>query len=144
MCICVFFFKFFSIMIYYRILNIVGCYCYPSVHNSLHLLIPWGFPGNLVVNNPPASTGNAGDKGWSLGWEEPAGGNGNPLLYSCLENSDSGAWSVVVHGVAKSQTLLSVLSTQSCTNLTLLIHSCSGFLSLGNFKSVLYVSESVA
>ena len=31
-------------------------------------------------------------------------GNGNPLLYSCLENSmDGGAWWATVHGVAKSQ-----------------------------------------
>ena len=32
-------------------------------------------------------------------------GNGNPLQYSCLENSmDGGAWWATVHGVAKSQT----------------------------------------
>ena len=31
-------------------------------------------------------------------------GNGNPLQYSCLENStDRGAWQPTVHGVAKSQ-----------------------------------------
>ena len=35
-------------------------------------------------------------------------GNGNPLQYSCLENSmDGGAWLATVHGVAKSQTGLS-------------------------------------
>jgi len=35
----------------------------------------------------------------------PGGGNGNPLQYSCLENSmDRGAWWATVHGVAKSQT----------------------------------------
>ena len=35
-------------------------------------------------------------------------GNGNPLQYSCLENSmDGGAWWATVHGVAKSQTRLS-------------------------------------
>ena len=35
-----------------------------------------------------------------LGWE----GNGNPLQYSCLENSmDRGAWQATVHGVTKSQ-----------------------------------------
>ena len=38
----------------------------------------------------------------------PGEGNGNPLKYSCLENSmDSGAWRPKVHGVAKSQTGLS-------------------------------------
>ena len=31
--------------------------------------------------------------------------NGNPLQYSCLENSmDGGAWWATVHGVTKSQT----------------------------------------
>ena len=35
-------------------------------------------------------------------------GNGNPLQYSCLENlMDGGTWQATVHGVAKSQTLLS-------------------------------------
>ena len=35
-------------------------------------------------------------------------GNGNPLQYSCLENSmDKGAWWALVHGVAKSPTQLS-------------------------------------
>ena len=35
-------------------------------------------------------------------------GNGNPLQYSCLENSmDRGAWQATVHGVTKSQTRLS-------------------------------------
>ena len=29
----------------------------------------------------------------SLGWEDPREGNGNPLQYSCLENSmDRGPW----------------------------------------------------
>ena len=35
-------------------------------------------------------------------------GNGNPLQYSCLENSmDGGAWWATVNGVSKSRTLLS-------------------------------------
>ena len=38
-------------------------------------------------------------------------GNGNPLQYSCLENSmDGGAWWATVHGVTKSQTRLSDFS----------------------------------
>ena len=33
--------------------------------------------------------------------------NGNPLQYSCLENSmDREAWWAIVHGIAKSQTRL--------------------------------------
>ena len=36
-----------------------------------------------------------------LGWEDlPGEGNGNPLQYSCLENStDREAWQATVHGV---------------------------------------------
>ena len=52
---------------------------------------------------------NAGDTGSvpELG-QSPGEGNGNPLQYSCLENSmDKGAWQATVRGVAKSQTRLS-------------------------------------
>ena len=39
---------------------------------------------------------------------KPGEGNGNPLLYSCLDNPmDRGAWCAPVHGVAKSRTRLS-------------------------------------
>ena len=38
----------------------------------------------------------------------PGEGHGNPLQYSCLENSmDRAAWWVTVHGVAKCQTQMS-------------------------------------
>ena len=38
----------------------------------------------------------------------PEEGNGNPLQYSCLENSiDGGTWWATVHGVPKSRTRLS-------------------------------------
>ena len=38
----------------------------------------------------------------------PGEGNGNPLQYSCLDNStDRGDWQATVHGVAKSRTRLS-------------------------------------
>ena len=38
----------------------------------------------------------------------PGEENGNPLQYSCLENSmDRGAWQATVHGVTKSWTRLS-------------------------------------
>ena len=43
----------------------------------------------------------------SLGGEEPGGGHGNPLQYSCLENPmERGAWQATVHGVAESWTQL--------------------------------------
>ena len=55
------------------------------------------------------STCNAGDAGDVRlipgSGRCPGGGHGNPLQYSCLENStDRGAWRATVHGVAKSLT----------------------------------------
>ena len=52
------------------------------------------------------STSNAGDLGSIRGLgRSPAGRNGNPLQYSCLENSmDRGAWQAAVCGVKKSHT----------------------------------------
>ena len=46
---------------------------------------------------------SAGDPGSILGsGRSPGKGNGNPLQYSCLENSkDRGAWWAAVHEVAK-------------------------------------------
>ena len=51
----------------------------------------------------------AGDPGLIPGsGRPPVEGNGNPLQYSSLENPmERGAWQATVHGVAKSQTLLS-------------------------------------
>ena len=41
----------------------------------------------------------------------PTGGNDNSLQHSCLENPmDRGAWWATIHGVAKSQTQLNVLT----------------------------------
>ena len=68
-----------------------------------------GFPGGTVVKNPPANAGDTGDTGSIPGsGRSSAGGNGNPLQYSCLKNSmGRGAWWAIVHGVAKSWTRLS-------------------------------------
>ena len=63
----------------------------------------WGFPGG---SDSKASACSAGDLGLiPTSGRSPGEGNGNPLQYSCLENSmDGGAWWATVHGVAKSQT----------------------------------------
>ena len=65
-----------------------------------------GFPGGMVVKNQTAHAGDARDMGLTPGLgRTPGGGNGNPLQYSCLENStESGAWRATIHEVAKSQT----------------------------------------
>ena len=74
--------------------------------------VKYSFPRALVVKNPPANAGDAGDKGLIPGWgRPPGGGHGNPLQYSCLENSmDRGAWRATVHRITKSQTRLKQLN----------------------------------
>ena len=68
----------------------------------------------LVIKNPPANAGDIRDLGLTLGsGVSPGGGHGNPLQYSCLENSmDRGAWWATVHGVSKSQKQLKQFSRQ--------------------------------
>ena len=62
-----------------------------------------------MVKNLPA---NAGDLGSTPGSERSSGGgNGNPLLYSCLENPmDREAWQATVYGFANSRIQLKQLS----------------------------------
>jgi len=64
------------------------------------------FPGG---SEGKATAYNAGDLGSIAGsGKSPGEGNGNPLQYSCLENSmDGGAWWATIHGVARSWTRLS-------------------------------------
>ena len=83
-----------------RILNIIYTQM-ASKCVSLH--ISMGFPGGSVVKNPPASVGDAGDQCSIPGFRRsPGGGNGNPVQYSCLENSmDRGPQPATVQGVTK-------------------------------------------
>ena len=62
-----------------------------------------GFPDG---SDGKVSACNARDLGSVPGsGRSPGEGNGNPLQYSCLENSmDREAWQASVHGVAKSWT----------------------------------------
>jgi len=64
-----------------------------------------GFSGS-VVKNLPSNAGDTGDEGLNPGLGRyPRERNGNPLQYSCLENSmDRGAWWATVHGITKCQT----------------------------------------
>ena len=60
----------------------------------------------LAVKNSPANAGDIRDMGSIPGLgRSPGGENGNPLQYSCLENSmDRGTWQAIVHEVTKSWT----------------------------------------
>ena len=62
-----------------------------------------------VIKSPPANAGDSKDMGLIPGSGRfPAVRNGNPLQYSCLENSmDRRAWWATVHGVTRSWTRLS-------------------------------------
>ena len=65
-------------------------------------------PGGSAVKNPHAVQEPQEIGVQSLGWEDPLEkGGGNPIQYSCLENSmDRGTWQATVHRVTKSQTRL--------------------------------------
>ena len=60
----------------------------------------------LGEKNLPANVGDTRDAGSiPRSGRSPGDGNGNPLLYSCLEKSmDRGAWQATVFRVAESQT----------------------------------------
>ena len=75
-----------------------------QLNNSEDSQVMW------IVMNPPANAENVRDLDWMPGWRRsPGRGHGNALQYSCLENPlDRGAWWATVHGVAKSQTWLSM------------------------------------
>ena len=76
---------------------------YPVNGRLIQLLLIWTllryFLGFLGDSDGKESACSVGD----LGWENPGEGHGNPLQYSCLENSmDRGAWQAIVHGTTKS------------------------------------------
>ena len=72
-------------------------------HTEISSPISMGLPCGSGVKNPPA---NAEDVDLIPGsGRSPGVRNGNPLQYSCLENSvDRGAWWAIVHGVTTSPT----------------------------------------
>ena len=62
-----------------------------------------GFPGGSVVKNLATNEGDTGSIPGS--GRSPGEGNGNPVQYSCLENSmDRGAWQATVHGITREST----------------------------------------
>ena len=115
--------------------NCIVCLIAFLLKFSLHM---WAFQRNLKSQSSwkgsrtlevcvsPANEGDARDVGSSVGWERsPGERNGNPLQYSCLENSvDRGAWRATLHWVAESDT-----TEWLCIEHTLYI-TFLGFLSL--------------
>ena len=84
-------------------------------------------PGSAVVKNLPADAGDVGSIPGS--GRSPGEGTGNPLQYSCLENTiDREAWWAMVYGIAKSQTGLSTQhktkKNSPCLDLTLALLFC--------------------
>ena len=64
-----------------------------------------GFPGGSAIKNPSANAGDAGSISGS--GRSPRVGSGNPLQFSCLENSMGSDWWATVYAVTKSWTQLS-------------------------------------
>ena len=78
-----------------------GHYCVTNFyfHFRIDHYIIKGFPGGLVVRNPPAHAGD-GFSPW-VG-KTPGEGNSYPLQCSCLGNPmDKGAWQAIVHCIAE-------------------------------------------
>ena len=74
---------------------------YGRVNQKLYFITYKASQVDRVVKNPPANAGDIGDTdsipGLGLSHGE---GSGNPLRYSCLENSmDTGGWQATIHGV---------------------------------------------
>ena len=91
------------------------------------LLVHKGFPGGSDGEVFACYVGDLGSTP-ELG-RSPGEGNGNPLQYSCLENSmDGGSWWTTVHGVAKSWTRLSNFPGA-------LVHKWAPWHSMANLKT---------
>ena len=73
-----------------------------------------GFPGGSSGKDLLANARDIRDGFTPWIGRSPGGGQGNPLQYSCLENSkDREAWEATVHRVTKNQTQLKGSSTRT-------------------------------
>ena len=72
-----------------------------AISSSRGSLQPRGQPISPALSEVKASAWNAGNQGSIPGsGRSPGGGKGNPLQYSCPENSkDRGTWRATVHGL---------------------------------------------
>ena len=70
-------------------------------------MTPKGFPDGSEGKKLPTNAGDTGDMSSVSGGRSHGEGNGNPLQYSCPENSmNRGAWWAIVYRVTKSWTQL--------------------------------------
>ena len=76
-----------------------------SKHIKAKLMSFMGFPGDTVIKNPPANAEDIRDTGLIPGVGRfPGDGNGNPLQYSCLENSmDKVAWQATYNPLGRAE-----------------------------------------
>ena len=91
----------------YSIINLQYCITFTCTAKWLGYtyICIYGFPGGSVGKESACNTGDLGSIPGS--GRSPEEGNGNPLQYSCLQNSmDRGAWWITVHRVTKSWTQL--------------------------------------
>ena len=106
-----------------RVFSNVPCFIFSLVVSlaTKCINIISGFPGG---SGSKESACNAGDQGSISGLgRSPGEGNGNPLQYSCLENSmDRGAWWATVYGV-----LIFSLAVSLATSVLILLFQRIGF-----------------
>ena len=104
LCLGLVFFQFYQHYASRRLSFLPWVFLAPLLNISwLYVLEFKGFP---VGSDGKESACSAGDLCWIPGLgRSPGKGNGNPLQYSCLENSlNRGAWWVIVYRVTRSNT----------------------------------------
>ena len=92
-----------------RFTHVIACTSFRLIAMQYSLV---GFSSGSVVKESTCSAGDAGDMGSIPGLGKSlGGGHGNPLQYTCLENSmDRGTWWATVRGLQR-QTWLKRLNT---------------------------------
>ena len=80
--------------------NVIITHIFFFHHDKYRHTRSLGFPGSSVSKETACSAGDLGSIPGSA--RSPGEGNGNPMQYSCLENSmERGAWWAAVHGVTR-------------------------------------------
>ena len=102
-----------------------------TIHEGVHWYdVYWRKFGSIYQVFLPANATDTRDSCLIPGsGRSPGVGNGNPLQYSCLENSmDRRAWWATVHGAAESRTQLGVWAHSTSSLYTNIPFSLSNFI----------------